>query len=200
MAFSNYIKGISSWLLRGKYHVFSILASAITVLYLTKLLAFYPNTIAVILSLTGLAIILTQQMIDARQFAEHKPNTFLNWIRSFPRTGRKVMAAGKIELTSATMKAHATVSIASDASLERKVEFLLRQLTALDTAIVKVDRKVDEIELSIKAVRGDINNKVREISTSLNTVIAGHAVGAYDISLFGITITVCGTLIQFFST
>jgi hypothetical protein len=195
----NRVKQLSLWFWRGKYHVLSFIAVTITALYLTKVLTFYPNTIAIMLSLTGLLIILTQQILDARQFADHKPNTFLNWFKFYPRTGNIVVAVGTAELAAAGMKAHASVSIANDAPLERKVEFLLTQVTGLYASVAKVDDRVDELKSSMKTTERNLERAVGELSTSLKTIIAGHIVGAYDINLFGISITICGTLIQFFS-
>lgn len=89
----NRLKQLSLWLFwRGKHYLLSIIAVMVTALYLTKLLTFYPNTIVVVLSLTGPLIILTQQMLNARQFAYHKPNTFLTWLKSYPRTENIIVA------------------------------------------------------------------------------------------------------------
>jgi uncharacterized membrane protein YhaH (DUF805 family) len=193
------VKQVSLWLWQGKYYIFSIVAVIITALYLTGVFTFYANTIAIVLSLAGLLIILTQQVLDAKPFADHKPNTFLNWFKSYPKSGNIVMAVGTAELASIGMKAHASVSISDDATLDRKVDFLLRQAKAFDAAIARVDDRVDELKSSLQETEKKHEKAVSELSASLKTIIAGHVVGSYDLNMFGITITICGTLIQFFS-
>lgn len=195
----NRSKQIAQWLWRGKCHVLSFAAVIATVLYLTRLLTFYPKPVALVLSLAGLLLILRQQILDAREFVDHKPNTFPNWLKSFPRSRNIIMAVGTVELAIAAMKARASVSIATDAPLDKKVEFLLRQISALDSAIANVDDRVDELKSSLKTTEKTLDHRIGDLSSSIQTLFAGHVVGAYDINLFGITITVCGTLIQFFS-
>lgn len=95
-------------------------------------------------------------------------------------------------------KAHATVSISADATMEGKVDFLIRQVAALDSAIARVDDRVDEVNSSLKKTATEFQTSVSTLTTTLNNVIASHVVGSYDVSLFGINITVCGTVIQFF--
>jgi len=34
----------------------------------------------------------------------------------------------------------------------------------------------------------------------MNELVAGHVVGSYDMNLFGVNITICGTVIQFFTS
>jgi hypothetical protein len=136
--------------------------------------------------------------LDARQFADRKPNTFRNWLKSCPLTDGRIAASVGVALGEATLKAHATVSFAKDASIEEKVEFLLRQARVHDSAIARVDDRVDELRSSLKTSEKSLEMAVEQLSSSLRTIIAGHVVGAYDINLCGITMTICGTVIQFF--
>lgn len=196
--FTNRLKQISLWALHGKYHLLSIASFLVAVLYLTKFLRFYPNGVALLMTLIGLLVILTQQVIDATKFGSNKPNTFMGWLKSFP-TGKPIT----LSVEGATSfvvsgKAHATVSISADATIERKVDFLIRQVAALDSAITRVDERVDEVNSSLKKMATEFQTSVSILTTTLNNVIASHVVGSYDVSLFGINITICGTVIQFF--
>jgi hypothetical protein len=121
-----------------QYYLLSIVALIITILYLVGYLTFYPNTVALFMSLTGLLIILTQQILDAKQFSAHKPNTLIRWIKSFP-TGKPIsLSVDSAASVVFSGKAHITVSIAADSTIERKVDFLLKQVEALDSAMAKL--------------------------------------------------------------
>jgi hypothetical protein len=196
--FMSRLKQIVLWVSHGKYHLLSIASFLITVLYLTKFLRFYPSAVALIMTMTGLLIILTQQIIDATKFGSHKPNTFMGWMKSFP-TGKPILlfVDGAVSATFSG-KAHAAVSISADAAIEKKLDFLLRQVASLDSAIVKVDDRVDEVNSLLKKTSKELQTSVSTLETFLNNVIASHVVGSYDVSLFGINITIYGTVIQFF--
>ena len=90
------------------------------------------------------------------------------------------------------------MSISTDATIEKKVDFLLRQVAALDSAIARVDDRVDEVNSSLKKASKELQTSVSRLETTLSNVIASHVVGSYDVTLFGINITICGTIIQFF--
>lgn len=191
---------LALWISYGKYHLLSSAAFIITIFYLTGFLKFYPNTVALFLSLTGLLIILTQQIFDANKFGPHKPNTFTSWIKSFP-TGKSITLSADLAVSLVISgKAHATVSIAADTTIEKKVDFLLRQVAALDSAIANLGDRVDDVNSSLNKTEEKYQASLDTLRTSLNTIIAGHVVGAYDVNLFGINITICGTVIQFFSS
>lgn len=195
--FINRLKQIVLWVSHGKYHLLSIASFLLAVLYLTKFLQFYPGAVALLMTLSGLLIILSQQIIDATKFGSHKPNTFRGWLKSFP-TGKPIIlsvrGAGGIVLSG---KGHPAVSISADAIIDKKVDFLLRQVAALDSAIARVDDRVDEVNSSLKKTAKEFQTSVSTLTTTLNKVIASHVVGSYDVSLFGINITICGTVIQF---
>jgi hypothetical protein len=196
----NYLRQLAHWVWRGKFHVLTFAAVIITILYIIGALAFYPSIVSAFLSITGLLIILTQQILDARQFADHRPNTIRSWLMSFP-TGKPVTVSLKGGVfASATLKARATVSISADATIENKVDFLLRQVSGIQDAIANVNDRVDDVASSLTKTSDELKTDLGNINASLKTIVAGHIVGAYDINLFGITIAICGTLIQLFSS
>jgi hypothetical protein len=192
-------KQIVRWLWRGKYNILTFASVIATVLYLAKLLTFHPSLVALALSLTGLIIILAQQILDAREYANHTPNTILNWLKSYPKSKNIVVNLTGTASVSTSGKARISIALAADAPLDKKVEYLLQQNDALHSAIARVDDRVDEVQSSLKKIEKGIEQTIGNLSSSIRDQIAGHIVGAYDINLFGITITVCGTLIQFFS-
>jgi hypothetical protein len=101
------------------------------------------------MALTGLFIIFTQQIFDASKFNVHRPNTMVNWLKSVP-TGRPTtlsLKGGAVVTFSG--KAHATVSVSPEATIEKKVEFMLRQLEGLDNWVAKIDNRVDSISSSL---------------------------------------------------
>jgi hypothetical protein len=196
--FFNYLKQILLWTWRGKYHVLTILSVIAAILYVVGVLNFYPTVVSALLSITGLLIILSQQILDARQFADHRPNTLHNWIVSFPRRKPKSLSAKLNATVEMSGKMHATVSVAENAIIEEKVAFLLRQVTRLQAGIGQIHDRIDEVAASSKDKSKELKTELDHLDVALQTTIAGHIVGAYDINLFGIIITICGTLIQLF--
>lgn len=197
--FINRFKQIALWVYRGKFHLLSFASFILAALYLIGFLKFYPGAIAIFMTLTGLLIILTQQVIDATKFGPHGPNTIAGWLKSFPTRKSITLDADSVSMTTSIGKAHLTCSISEDETIEKKVDFLIRQITALNSAIAKVDDRVDELNSSLKRSEKKFQTSVNTLSTTLNNVIASHVVGSYDVRLFGINITICGTVIQFFS-
>ena len=198
--FKNILKQLALWIWQGKYHLLSSAAFIITGFYLTGTLKFYPSTIALFMTMTGLLIILTQQIFDAAKFGSHKPNTFTNWIKSYP-TGKPIGVS--VEISGGLVmggKGKISVSIAANATTERKIDFLLSQVTALDSAITKLNDRVDDINLALNKTERKLQASLDTLSTSLNGIITSHIVGSYDLNLLGINITICGTVIQFFSS
>ena len=189
-SFKSRLRQIVVWASRGRFHLLSIASFLITVLYLTRYLRFYPSGVALFMTLAGLFIILTQQVIDATQFDAHKPNTLIGWLKSFPTGKPTTISVEGAACVIVGGKAHMTVSIAADSTIERKVDFLLRQITAHDSAIAKLDDRVDEVNSSLKKTAGELQASVNTINTSLNRAIASHVVGSYDLNMFGINITI----------
>lgn len=74
----------------------------------------------------------------------------------------------------------------------------MRQLEGLDNWVAKIDDRIDSVSSSLVRAEKDFQDSINTLTTSMNSLIAGHVVGSYDLNLFGINITICGTLIQFF--
>jgi tetrahydromethanopterin S-methyltransferase subunit B len=194
----NRSKQVSLWIWNGKFHLISLAAVIATVFYLAGLFNYYPNIVSAFMSITGLLIILALQILDAKQFAEHRPNTIRNWLMSFP-TGKPIAVI--FEGSGGAVvggKAQIRVGISETATIERKVDFLLRQVDNLESSIGALDDRVDHLESSLKSQSKELRKDLNNLNATLKTEIAGHIVGSYDINLFAITITICGTLIQFF--
>jgi len=178
----------------------SIAAYITAAFYLTDYWNFRPNVVSLLMTMAGLFIILTQQLSDASKFCSHKPNTFAIWVKSFP-SGKPITVSVE-GVCCAVMggKARVTVSIAADSSIERKVDFLMRQYAALDTTIANMDDKIDEVKTSLNKADKQIKESLDENTKALNSIIASHIVGTYDLNLFGINVTMCGAVIQFFNS
>jgi uncharacterized protein YlxW (UPF0749 family) len=160
---------------------------------------FYPGTVAIFMTLTGLLIILTQQVIDATKFGSHGPNTFAGWLKSFPTSRSATLSVDNSTIGICSKALFSSPAISEDAAIEKKVDFLLQQIRVINSAIAKIDDRVDEVNSSLKKTEKELHKSVNALSTTLNNVIASHVVGSYDVSLFGINITICGTVIHFFS-
>ena len=199
----NNLKDITKWVWHGKYLIFTIIAVIVTViitfLYFIRRIDFYPNWVGAAFSITGIAIILHQLFLDTIKFADQKPNTIRNWIKSFP-TGKTYTIYGEtgVFLSSSTLKSRGTISLPANATYENKVDFLLKQVNNIQDEIANVDNRVDEVTASLTEKTKEINTNLENIDKSLKTTISGHIVGTYDANLFGIIITICGTLLQFF--
>jgi uncharacterized protein YlxW (UPF0749 family) len=172
----------------------------VTVLYIIGILNFLPNEISVFLTLTGLFIIIKQQILDAKEFSDLKPKTIRNWIKSFPTIKPITISLESAILTSGILKARVATSVSADASIEEKVDFLLRQVEKIQNRIAGFDDRINDVANSITKKSKELQADIDSLSESLKTLVAGHIVGDYDINMFGIIITICGTLIQYFST
>ena len=148
-------------------------------------------------SLLGLCIILKQLILDSKKFSEYRPNTFSNWSKSFP-TLKPVIPISGITGGSITAKACLTDSLPDSDTIEQKVDFLLQRIHEVQTAIHGLDDRIDGVAASITKETDNLKTQLDTVHKSLTEIIAGHIVGSYDITLFGIIITICGILIQFF--
>lgn len=194
----NYLERIVKWLFQGKFHLSSLVVVIIAINYLIGSFTFSPVYVASYFTISGLFIILTQQLLDAKQFSDYNPNTIGNWIKGFPKTTPVVHnVSSNISLT-LTEKAHLSVIISDDAPLERKVAHLLKEVSQLDKRINQITDKIEENKSEFSNKTSELNGSINRVNNVLNSLIAGHIVGSYDINFFGIIITLCGTIIQIF--
>lgn len=196
----NCVEQLPSWFWKGRYHLLSVTTFVITSLYLIGAATFAPKLVGIVMALTGLFIILTQQLLDASKYSAHRPNTLANWLKSVPTGKLKILSLkGSIATTSFTPKVRPTVSVLPEATIESKVESLLRQLEGLDNWVAKIDDRVDSLSSSLGRTEKKLQESIDMLTTSMSSLVAGHVVGSYDLNLLGINITICGTLIQFFA-
>ncbi len=194
----NYLKQLLKWLLRGKFHLLTLVVVVITINYLIGYITFYPVYIASIFSILGLFIILTQQLLDAKQFSDYKPNTIRNWIKGFPKITPTEKSISSSITATITAKAHLSVSISDNASLENKVAHLLNEIGLLDKRINQITDNLEKTNNEISSKSNELKSNIEKVNDVLKSLIAGHIIGSYDINFFGIVITICGTLIQIF--
>lgn len=196
----NYINRIGNWVWQGKFYILSTLVVFFTILYIIDVLNFYPDIVSLVMTIGGLLILLNVLMLDAREFSDQRPNTPRNWIKSFPTTRSVNISLSSGLVMVGGLKARVTGSVSENATIENKVEFLLRQVSNIQESIANVDTRVDNVEASLTKEIKELTANLCNLDASIKTIIASHAVGTYDLNFFGIIITLCGTVIQFFST
>jgi hypothetical protein len=194
----NYLQRLSKWVLRGKYHLVTIIVWLITVCYLTGVVTLWPTFIASIFSICGLTILLVQLLLDARSFSDYKPNTIKNWIREFPLSKPAVANHEHNIKLPLSAKVHYQIFNSDNASLGEKVKHLLNQIGIIKSKIEAINNDIEKTNDKLSIVSEELTRKVNKVSDVLKTLIAGHAVGSYDINLLGIVLTIDGTLIQIF--
>jgi len=196
--FINQCKQIGRWLWIGKFHILNGIVTVITLLYLVRIVNFYPNIIGALFSIAGLFIILYLQTTDARKFAQHKPNTLGNWIKSFPVRRSVTINVNSAGIASSGGNAHIVITPGVNKTLEDKVEFVLARVIEIQKNLNKLDDRIKDVDAFHKKETTSIRSDIENVNKSISEVIAGHIVGDYDKNLFGIIITICGTLIQVF--
>jgi len=199
MKLFSYLKKIISWIILGKFHIATILVVIVTILYLIGELNYYPMYISSIFTITGITIILFQQLLDAKQFSDYKPNTFKNWISLFPSAKQNIVNSSANLTASLSATAHLSVSVSENASLERKVEHLLKEMDSLNKQVYTINDNLKKTNNTISTNKNELTDKIEKVDKVIKSLIAGHIVGSYDINFFGIMITLCGTIIQIFS-
>jgi len=180
----NFLKQVLLWVWRGKYYVLAYISVIIMILYIFGGLNFYPNIVSFLFSITGLAIILALQILNAKKFADHTPNTSRNWIMSFPKRKPKGYSTelGSGSMTMIGEKFSLEVSIADDATIENKVGYLMQQVTHIKTVIGTAVDRIEYVDASLINKSKELETKIDNIDTSLKTIIACHIVGNYDLT------------------
>ncbi|MGD9949869.1 MAG: hypothetical protein AB7U29_15520 [Desulfobulbus sp.] len=178
----------------------SVTTFIVTSLYLIEAITLCPKLVGLMMALIGLLIILTQQLLDANKYSAHRPNTLGNWLKSVP-TGKPQILSLNSSMGGASCcgKAHVSVSVSPEVTIEKKVEFLLRQLEGLNDRVAKIDDRVDSVTSLLGSTEEKLQKSIDTLSISIKSLVAGHVIGSYDLNLFGINITICGTLIQSFT-
>jgi len=69
------------------------------------------------------------------------------------------------------MKIHGKASISDNATIEEKVDFLLGRVEAIDSAIVRVDSRVDEVNSLLEKLGQEYHASVDTLSTTLTTLL-----------------------------
>lgn len=193
------IKLIGLWLWSGKFHICSFLSVISTILYLTGRITFYPKIVAFVFTIVGLFIIFYFQFVDARDFSYHRPNTIQNWLKSFPAGNPITLAVGSTSIGITSLKARLRTTIPDNLPIEEKVAYLIEKIDRIQTTIEKIDDRITEVNTLIESQLKSLRSEFDNYNSSLKEIIASHAVGDFDFNLFGIVITFCGTIIQFFN-
>lgn len=194
----NYSRKVVRWIFRGKFHIATIVVILITILYLLNIINYYPIYISSIFSISGITIILLQQLLDAKQFSDYKPNTFKNWVKSFPNINTNMVNLSANFTSILNVSVHSFISISENVSLEKKVEYLLKEIDSLKKTVNTINDNLIKTNNVISVKINELTNKIDKVDKAIKTLIAGHVVGSYDLNFFGIIITLCGSLIHIF--
>jgi hypothetical protein len=200
-----FIKEVVSWCLTGKYHWITFFVVLLTILYLLKVLTLYTSFISSVFTISGVIIILAQQLREAKQFSQYNPNTISNWIKSFPKLvfskteKRKLNLEGSITC-STSVRAELSSKISEHAPIDSKIRWTIEEINILNDKVRKLEKTLNESNHEFSAKINRLSNNFRNVRDSVDSIIAGHTVGAYDQNLLGIMLTLCGTLIQIFSS
>lgn len=181
---------------KGKYHLLSVLTVVVTIFYFVGIIKFYANYIGSIFTIIGLLIILILQSKDARDFADYKPNTIKNWLKSIlDIKGRALYVKSHCKIET-DASAQLTVSISEDETLEAKVNFVLREVYQINERLNKLNKHIDNTNDELNKKTANLIEHINNLSNSIQATISNHVVGAYDLNLLGIILALCGTLIQ----
>lgn len=99
---------------------------------------------------------------------------------------------------SAFGKARARVRPRPDAILEEKLDFLMRQIDNIQNNLDNLDDRIDTVNNTVNNKINEVKTDLKQISITLDSRLAGHIVGSYDVNFFGVIITICGIVIQVF--
>ena len=153
---------------------------------------------ASILSILGLVIILALQIFDAIDFAEHKPNTFINWLKSFPTLKHIVVSLETAMIKMSGLSVRARMGLRQDAIIEEKVNFLMGQIDFIQDGLDNLSEKLDKTDDKLNKRIDEMKAELKELNKSVDKKLAEHVIGSYDANIFGVIITICGIVIQVF--
>lgn len=150
------------------------------------------------MTLIGLAIILWQQLVDARTYENFEPNTIRHWIKSYPRKKTYILTAESGEYKLIPGNVNSKVSIRKNATIEEKIDFLLRTVDRMQDIDNHIANQIKEGDEKLTRRIEGVETGQKELKASFLDVVAGHLVGDYDKNFCGIWLAIFGTIIQFF--
>lgn len=191
-------KELFKWLWRGKWYIMTLITLLITILYILKIISSCSSVVSTTFSVVGLLILLFQLFLDAKQFKVHRPNTLGNWLNSFPKPRTIILEVDSGHQVVTGEKASLIVSLPDNATIERKIEFLIQQYKNLQSSLTILDDNFDDFKSSQIKTGAEMIKDLEEMRNTLESTLAGHVVGSYDLVFFAIFLTILGTLIQAF--
>ena len=197
----NWLKRFYKWVILAKYYFLSLLVLFLTILYLIYYGNYNPQLVSSILLILGLFIMMMQYISDVRQFAPDNSNSLKNIIKAFPRVKPRVK----------NLKAHLSIHSAvsddvelqvdppSNASVEELIKYVLGEIKGLrenqKSLINGTNEKINDL---VNKLSG-LSQAQKQTTQIINSTLTGHIVGGFDKSVFAITLTFCGILIQWLS-
>ncbi|MFZ5948782.1 MAG: hypothetical protein ACOYU5_12575 [Stygiobacter sp.] len=193
-----YIKLILSWFIKGIFYFLSFFIIIITALYLSGIISIFSNIIPNIFSIFGLIILFYIIVFDTKIIPEKKSNPFLQWFNTFPK--RKI---GNVYIKcnmdyGIDPKIYPHVEHDEKASLESKVNFLLRQFKDLSKTQNDILQNVDNIKDELHSLKKEIDDKIIDINSSNINLLTNFIYSSYDKHIFAFIINFCALILQSF--
>lgn len=186
------------WFFTGKYYVSSGILVIITFLYAIRIIPYGHEVASTVFSIGGLLIILFLQLDDARKYANYRPFTPEEWIRSRPNKNPVIVGVGAATFSATTAIGAVIIGPPSNSTTEGKVDYLVEQVLAIQSTLGALDKNLRDEQESRKMDSGRIRSEIDALNKSINAIIANHIIGDFDKNILGIIATTCGVIIQLF--
>ena len=198
----SYLKRIFDWLIDGTFYLLSGMAIIITVAYYFGCSTFDPKIVSGLFLIVGIVILIWQMLLDANNYSNSNPKTFSNWIKKLPHFKPRTININVSSSASISVgsNAHIKVSISKKASTEEKLDYLLQQKEEIENHLFKLDDLFNDKIFEYKNRFKGLDEKIEQSELKINQFIAEVTISNYDIRMFSVVITLCGTLIQLFTT
>lgn len=187
------------WLLDyGKYYILSMLIILITLCYFTGVFSFQTKIVSSVFLIAGLILIIKQMIMDAKRFSEFESRTLKNVIKKFPKFKFEsiIIKTGTADYVFIGEKVRVEISIPESASIEEKVNFLMRRKVEMGNAINNLDDKLDDNISEVNKKIKEVKNLIEDTNKLINSNLAIHIVGSYDLSFLSVVLMICGSLMQ----
>lgn len=198
----SYIKRIFEWIWAGKYYFLILAVFIITGLSIKSSLfyneKFHAKVFSYFFAIVGFVILFIKLVLDAKKYSQHKPKTFVNYLRSFPGWRPIIVELPCAELNLSINSIEAKVDISPKATIEQKVDWLIGQLECANNKIKEIDGREENNTKLIKKEMNKLENEFKKENEALHATLAGHIVGSYDLTLLGLFLTFCATVLRIF--
>jgi hypothetical protein len=151
-------------------------------------------------SIFGILIIFIQLISEAKKFSFLNPNTPFNWLKEWLFIKKKTINFEEIKLS---LPFHPEdkpplSSISQKSPIDAKIDFLLSQNEIMYKRVNliedKINGKIAKINHNFIEIKSDIESR----TNYLENLIGDHIVENISFTIFGIVLTLCGIILQYF--